>query len=156
MNQQAVVAKAEMLIRKPPAEVFEAFINPDITTQFWFTKSSGRLEAGKRITWQWEMYNASALVDVKVVEPNQRIVVEWGDESGMTTIEWTFTPYQADSTFVRIRNSGFAGTDDEIVAQVVDSTGGFTFLLAGLKAWLEHGIRLKLIEDHAPAGVAGH
>lgn len=25
-------AKAEMLIRKPVAEVFEAFVNPDITT----------------------------------------------------------------------------------------------------------------------------
>jgi uncharacterized protein YndB with AHSA1/START domain len=51
------IAKAEMLIRKPVAEVFEAFINPEITTKFWFTKSSGRLEAGKQITWTWEMYN---------------------------------------------------------------------------------------------------
>lgn len=43
-------AKAEMLIRKPIAEVFEAFINPEITTKFWFTKSTGRLEAGKQVT----------------------------------------------------------------------------------------------------------
>ena len=153
MNHEAVVAKAQMLIRKSPADVFEALINPDITTQFWFTKGSGRLEVGKRITWQWEMYNASALVDVKIIEPHKRIVVEWGDDSGMTTIEWTFTPHHGD-TFVRVRNFGFKGTDDEIVAQVIDSTGGFTYLLAGLKAWLEHGIRLKLVDDHAPAGVA--
>ncbi len=59
-------AKAEMLIRKPVAEVFEAFINPEITTKFWFTKSSGKLEAGKEVTWTWEMYNASA--PVKVLE----------------------------------------------------------------------------------------
>ncbi|MFS8085380.1 MAG: polyketide cyclase, partial [Acidobacteriota bacterium] len=45
------IAKAEMLIRKPVAEVFEAFINPEVTNRFWFTKSSGRLEAGKQITW---------------------------------------------------------------------------------------------------------
>jgi uncharacterized protein YndB with AHSA1/START domain len=44
-----------MLIRKPVAEVFEAFVNPDITTKFWFTKSSGRLEAGKQVQWEWEM-----------------------------------------------------------------------------------------------------
>jgi uncharacterized protein YndB with AHSA1/START domain len=37
-----------MLIRRPVGDVFEAFVNPDITTQFWFTKSSGRLEAGKQ------------------------------------------------------------------------------------------------------------
>jgi hypothetical protein len=32
-----------MLVRKPVADVFEAFVKPDITTKFWFTKSSGRL-----------------------------------------------------------------------------------------------------------------
>lgn len=29
-------AATGMLIRKPVAEVFEAIINPDITTNFWF------------------------------------------------------------------------------------------------------------------------
>jgi hypothetical protein len=32
--QNAPSAKAEMLIRKPTAEVFEAFMNPAVTTQF--------------------------------------------------------------------------------------------------------------------------
>jgi len=36
----APVAKAEMLIRKPVEEVFEAFIDPAITSKFWFTKGS--------------------------------------------------------------------------------------------------------------------
>ena len=48
MEITPLIAKAEMLIRKPVAEVFEAFVNPDITSKFWFTKGSGRLEAGKR------------------------------------------------------------------------------------------------------------
>lgn len=54
------MTKTGMLIRKPVAEVFEVVINPDITTKFWFTKSSDRLEAGKQIQWAWEMYDASA------------------------------------------------------------------------------------------------
>ena len=72
-----MIAKTEMLIRRPVAEVFEAFINPDITTKFWFTKSSGRLEAGKQIRWDWEMYNSGTDVNVKAIEPNKRILVEW-------------------------------------------------------------------------------
>jgi len=56
------VAKAAMLIRKPAAEVFEAFVEPKITTRFWFTKSTGRLEVGKRVTWMWEMYDVSVAV----------------------------------------------------------------------------------------------
>src|SRR5215210_5491779 len=65
------VAKAEMLIRRSVAEVFEAFIDPAITSKFWFTKGSGRLEPGKQVRWEWEMYNASAQVNVKAVEQNK-------------------------------------------------------------------------------------
>jgi uncharacterized protein YndB with AHSA1/START domain len=43
---QDPVARAEMLICKPVKKVFEAFLNPEITTKFWFTKGSGKLEAG--------------------------------------------------------------------------------------------------------------
>lgn len=33
--QKTPAAKAAMLIRKPVQEVFEAMVNPDITSQFW-------------------------------------------------------------------------------------------------------------------------
>jgi uncharacterized protein YndB with AHSA1/START domain len=150
------VAKAEMLIRKPVAEVFEAFVNPEITTKFWFTKSSGRLEAGKQVTWSWEMYNHSAQVTVKEVEKNKRILIEWSAYGAPTTIEWIFTPSKNDSTFVSVTNTGFQGDGDEIVAQALDSTGGFTWVLAGLKAYLEHNIMLNLIADRFPKGLREH
>lgn len=44
MNQEEQFAEAGMLIRKLVEEVYEAFINPEITINFWFTKSSGRLD----------------------------------------------------------------------------------------------------------------
>lgn len=52
---QSPITKTAMLIRRPVAEVFEAFVNPVMTTKFWFTQSSGRLEAGKQVEWAWEM-----------------------------------------------------------------------------------------------------
>ena len=73
--EKGPVAKSEMLIRRPVSEVFEAFVNPAVTSRFWFTKGSGRLEAGKEVRWEWEMYNFS--VQVRIVEQNKRIVVEW-------------------------------------------------------------------------------
>ena len=32
-------AKAEMLIRKPVSEVFQAFVDPEITSKFWLQKA---------------------------------------------------------------------------------------------------------------------
>jgi uncharacterized protein YndB with AHSA1/START domain len=143
----APIVKTQMLIRKPVAEVFEAFVDPAITTKFWFTKSSGRLEPGKEIRWDWEMYGASAKVNVKEVESNTRILIEWNDPP--CPVEWLFTP-RNNTTLVNISTWGFRASEDEVVAKALDSMGGFTFLLAGLKALLEHDIVLNLVADHYP------
>ena len=149
-------AKSEMLIRKPVAEVFEAFVNPEITTRFWFTKSTGRLEAGKHITWTWEMYDISVQVNVKEVEEGKRILIEWGNYGSMTSVEWVFTPYESDKTYVSITNSGFQGDGDKVVKDALDSKGGFTWVLAGLKALLEHDLELNVIADAFPKGLKTH
>lgn len=153
---QAPTTKTGMLIRKPVADVFEAFINPAITTKFWFTKSSGRLAVGKEVLWEWEMYSASVPVTAKVIEPNQRIVIEWPGYSGQTTVEWIFAPQPDGTTFVTITETGFTGSGDELVQQVTDSTGGFTLVLAGLKALLEHNVQLNLVGDRFPQGIEQH
>ncbi|MCI0709925.1 MAG: SRPBCC family protein [Chloroflexi bacterium] len=149
--QTALAAKVEMLIRKPVAEVFEAFTNPDITTKFWFTKSSGKLEPGKTVHWEWEMYGVSVPVDVKEVEENKRILIEWPGYGGTTTVEWRFDGRADDTTFVSITESGFSG--DDVVSQVIASTEAFTMVLAGLKALLEHDILLNLVADRFPDGI---
>jgi uncharacterized protein YndB with AHSA1/START domain len=146
--------KTQMLIRKPVGDVFEAFVDPAITTKFWFTRSSGRVEPGAEIQWEWEMYHVSAKVRVKEIEPNSRIVIEWGDEeNGFTTVEWRFYPRKDDTSFVTISETGFSGDGDQIVAHAIDSMGGFSFVLAAAKALLEHDIVLTLTADHAPDGV---
>jgi len=154
--KQVPITKTGMLIRKPVADVFEALVNPDITTKFWFTKSSGRLQAGRHVQWDWEMYGISIPVTPKAIEPNKRIVIEWPGYGGRTTVEWLFAPQQDGTTFVSVTEAGFTGDGDELVKQVTDSTQGFSLVLAGLKALLEHDIRLNLVPDRYPKGIEEH
>ena len=147
------VAKAEMLIRRPVAEVFEAFVDPAVTSRFWFTGGSARLEAGRRVRWDWAMYGVSADVEVKALEDNRRILIEWPDEGGTSEVEWLFTPRGDDATFVSIRNRGFAGDPDKKVEAAIQSTEGFALVLAGLKAWLEQGVTLGLVADRHPDAI---
>jgi uncharacterized protein YndB with AHSA1/START domain len=49
MEQPRHYAEAAILIRRPAAEVFNAFMDPAVTTKFWFTKSSGKLDKGKTV-----------------------------------------------------------------------------------------------------------
>ncbi|MDH4107619.1 MAG: SRPBCC family protein [Gammaproteobacteria bacterium] len=143
--QNEPVARTQMLIRRPVAEVFEAFVDPAVTSRFWFSRGSDRLRQGQTITWHWDMYGFSVPVRVTALEPNSGIRIEWP-----TPVEWQFTPRGDDATFVVITASGFDGTDDQKVARAVDSMGGFSFALAACKAWLEHGVELNIVADHSP------
>ena len=147
---QFPIASTGMLIRRPVADVFDAFVDPRITANFWFTHGSGRLEVGKTVQWTWEMYGVTSDVTAKAIEPNARLLIEWSGDSTRTTVQWTFAAIEGDATFVSITESGFAGSGDEIMKQVADSTEGFALVLAGAKAFLEHGLRLGLVADRHP------
>ena len=146
--------ETQMLIRKPVSQVFQAFIDPKITTNFWFTKSSGRLEVGKKVKWEWEMYGVSSNVLTKEIIPNKFISTEWGNPS--TTVDYEFIDLKNKTTYVVIKNYGFKETGNDLIQVIKDGTGGFTTVLDGLKAYLEHNIKLNLIADKYPKEVNNH
>lgn len=149
-SQSNHFAETAMLVRRPVSEVFEAFIYPEITAKFWFTKSSGKLEEGEKREWTWEMYNHVVPVAVKSIIPNEKILIEWGNYQQTSTVEWTFKDLGDATTFVTINNHDFKGSTEEVISQIRDSTEGFTWVLAGLKAYLEHGVALNAIADRFP------
>ena len=141
-----------MLIRKPPADVFRAFEDPSITTQFWYTRSSGRMTQGAKLRWDWEMFGASANIVVTEIEAERRIVFDWGGDGAMRTVELRFVPWH-EHTYVNVVETGYRGTPDEMAAQAIDSIAGFALVLAAAKAWLEHGWRIDVVADHVVPGL---
>lgn len=150
-KQQNPAATTGMLIRRPVARVFEAFVHPEQTTQFWFTRSTGSLEKGKTVDWIWDMYNHTSSVLVKDLVPNKKIEIEWGAKGQpRSRVEWSFEPVETDFTFVHIVADGFEGDEDQ--QMVTDTATGFCWVLAGAKAWLEFDLRLNLIGDRFYGG----
>ena len=99
------------------------------------------------------MYGFSVDAKIKVLEPNKRILVEWSAYGMPTDIEWVFTARRDGTTFVSITNSEFGGSPQEIASNAVRSTEGFSFVLAGAKALLEHNVLLNLVPDRFPDGL---
>ncbi|MBD3616212.1 MAG: SRPBCC domain-containing protein [Gracilimonas sp.] len=158
MNKQNLpVVKAEMLIRKPVHEVFEAMINPEITSKFWFTKSSGRVEPGKTLEWEWGQFGVSDTVDILEVRTNEYISLEWKPGDLKTKVEMEFEPHSETSTLFKVTESGFwdsAPAEDEKLEEKINlmlgQNGGWNLVLCNMKAWLEHKLDLNLIADHNP------
>ncbi|UOY07326.1 SRPBCC family protein [Muricauda sp. SCSIO 64092] len=145
---QHPMVECQMMVRKPISEVFRAFVDPKLTTMFWFTKSSGKLEKGKTVTWEWEMYGVADQIKVVELVPNEKIIIEWDNPT--TTVEFEFLELANETTYVIIKNYGFHQTGNDLIEAVKNNTGGFTTVLDGLKAYLEFGIKLNLVKDKFP------
>jgi uncharacterized protein YndB with AHSA1/START domain len=145
---------SEMLIRRPVADVFQAFVDPAVTSRFWFTKASGKLEAGKRIRWDWEMYGVHDDVEVHRVETNARIVYDWSFPDS-TRVEWRFSPRRG-ATMVSVTETIRTGDSEAMAARALDLSQGYAIVLCAAKAWLEHGVELNAVADKSPdQNVAG-
>ena len=148
MNE--ITAKAQIFIQRPAADVFEAFADPEIMTQFWFPKTSGRLEEGQEVKW-YVGTDADAFeitVHVKVVRKPHTLLIQWGEAGALTDVAWKFEAQGDNGTIVRICESGFSGGQADVVRAALVSTGGFNQVITAAKALLEHGARINVVEDH--------
>ncbi len=138
---------AQLIIRRPVKEVFNAFTDPAVTTKFWFTHGSDVLAHGKKVIWKWEMYNLEVPVNVLEMIPLKKILIEWGAGEQASKALFLFEERGRDRTFVNVKSYGFKDQGDELIEKIRDTTGGFNLVLAAAKAWLEHGVELKVVED---------
>lgn len=149
-------AKAAMLIRKPVHEVFEAMVNPDITSKFWFSKGKGRLDKDRNVEWVWEMYGVSATVTVQQVVTDSSIAFTWGEEDIPTNVLITFTAKGDNATFVSVEEKGWPADMPELIERIAGQTEGWALVMAAMKAYLEQGVRIKVVEDrHPDLAIAG-
>ena len=54
--------EASMLIRRPPGEVFAAFVNPMMLRKFWLSDASGPLAPGARVKWKFMVPGVGVLL----------------------------------------------------------------------------------------------
>lgn len=150
MPADEITAKARILVRRPRAEVFDAFIDPEIMSRFWFKRRDRGLREGDSLSWFiGDAADAPEIeVRVKSIEPPSRIVIDWGHDEQFTTVTWTLEERASDATGLTIEERGFAGPRDEVVAQALDSTGGFNQVVLALKALLEHDAAINIVADH--------
>jgi uncharacterized protein YndB with AHSA1/START domain len=142
--------QVQLKIRKSPAEVFEAVVNPKKLTGYFVKDSTGPLEEGKTVKWSFVESPEPFDVVVKHVIKNERIVFEWPAEAGgyNTRVEMIFKPIDKDNTLVQISETGWKSDPAGIKASY-GNAGGWMHMMCSLKAYLEYGINLR-------AGGTGH
>jgi uncharacterized protein YndB with AHSA1/START domain len=142
MNRPTV--HASMLIRRGPAEIFDAFVNPDTLCRFWLDAASGPLAPGAQVTWRFKVPGIDDTVTVTAFEPPRRLC--WRFSDGVD-VELRCEFHDGDATRVTVACSGFSGED--LLAQATNTVEGFTLVLSDLKTLLENGRSANLVRDKA-------
>lgn len=134
-------------IARPVHEVFEAVVDPDKLSGYFTTGGArGRLEQGATVTWDFHDFPGAFPVHVAEIEPDARIVLEWGGPEGRgegaTRVTMRFEDLGDGRTLVSIAEEGFDPTDPGI-RQSYGNCMGWAQMICALKAWIEHGINLR-------------
>jgi uncharacterized protein YndB with AHSA1/START domain len=144
------IVHASMLIRRPPGEVFAAFVNPQILRKFWLRDASGPLAPGARVEWHFMAAGTSAKVVVTSFESPRRIGFTW---DGETQVELTFEPFPDGATRLAAAINGL--DPKEWVVQATNVVEGFTIVFCDLKTLLERGESANLVRDKAALTESG-
>ncbi|MEO8017103.1 MAG: SRPBCC domain-containing protein [Pseudomonadota bacterium] len=144
-----ISVSASMLIRRPPGEVFAAFVNPQTLRKFWLTDASGPLAPGARVQWTFMVPGATEKVVVTRFEAPRLLSFDWSDG---IHVDMSFEPFADGATAAKVAISGFAGAD--ATAQAAGTVEGFSIVLCDLKTLLETGESAQLVRAKADLIIA--
>ena len=133
-----------MLIRRPPGEVFAAFVNPQTLRKFWLTDASGPLGPGARVQWSFMVQGATEKVFVTRFEAPRLLSFDW---SGGIHVDMRFDPFAEGATIAQVEVRGFDGAD--ALDQATGTVEGFSIVLCDLKTLLETGESANLVRAKA-------
>ena len=142
MEKRILEIKTALQISKPVNEVFEAIVDPIKMSNYFILKSSGRMEAGREVKWQFPEFDMEFPVRVGVLEPNKYISFFWDLDGIELKVEITLTSKANNSTLVNITEKS-RNDDDAGIKWLMGNTEGWANFLACLKAYLEYGINLR-------------
>lgn len=135
--------KTAIQVQKPVGTVFEAIVNPEEMSNYFISKSSGRMETGEELMWKFPEFDMEFPVRVKQVEKDKFISFGWDSEDGRELlVEITLEPKENDSTLVSVTEKGMPA-DEAGIKWLAGNTEGWANFLACLKAWVEYKINLR-------------
>ncbi|GKS61782.1 ATPase [Candidatus Nitrosocosmicus sp.] len=137
---------AQAKIKKPIDEAFDAVYNPKKLSKYFTTGgSSGSLDEGNEVMWDFHDYPGSFPIYVIRSIKNQKIEFEWASavETNRLRVEITFESIGEDSTLIKISESGWTNADQASLDESYSNCQGWTQMLCSLKTFLEYDKNLR-------------
>ena len=143
MKPETLEIKTALQILKPVQDVFKAIVEPELMSKYFISKSSGKIEAGKSLDWEFPEFDGKFPVRIDQVEAYKYISYYWeGYEGFETLVEIKLEPRKENSTLVTITEKSLPNNESGIT-WLGRNTEGWANFLACLKAYVEYNIELR-------------
>ena len=132
-------------IARPVAEVFDAVYNPTKLSGYFTTGgASAPLVEGSTVTWDFADFPGAFPVQVRKVERDRLIELEWkaGDGDYTTRTRFEFESLEGDATLVRVSEGRWRESQQGLDASYGNCMG-WTHMLCALKMYVERGVNLR-------------
>jgi uncharacterized protein YndB with AHSA1/START domain len=143
-----ITVKVEARIARPVAEVLEAIVDPARMTQYFISRGSARMTSGAELEWEWADVGAKLAIHVRAVEAD-KVTFLWSATGTPTQVTLALEP-DGGSTKITATELPFE-LSEEAAARAIGQTQGWTDFCCSLKAYLQHGINLRLGKPADPA-----
>lgn len=144
MKDQQLEIKATIQISKPANEVFEAIVDPLKMSNYFISKSTGRMEEDKSLIWQFPEFDIEVPVRVGKIHKDQYVSYYWHAENGdELLVEMLLSPKDNGKATLVIVTEKSRDNDEAGIKWLKSNTEGWANFLACLKAYLEYGINLR-------------
>lgn len=142
MKDQMLEIQTALQIQKPAEDVFEAIVDPDRMSHYFISKSSGRMEENKTLTWKFPEFDMEFPVRTGKIIRDQYISFYWEVEGSELMVEIALATQGNNSTLVTVTEKE-RKNDEAGIKWLIGNTAGWANFLACLKAYLEYGINLR-------------
>ena len=142
MTPETLEINVAMQIGKPISEVFEAIVNPEKMSHYFVSKSTGIMEEGKSLIWNFPEFDFDCPVRVGKIEKDKYISYYWSMDGIELMVEMTLIERENNSTLVSITEKSRAN-DESGLKWFSGNSFGWSNFLACLKAYLEYNINLR-------------
>ncbi|MFT5753220.1 MAG: hypothetical protein ACI9FW_001908 [Flavobacterium sp.] len=142
MTTEKLEIEVAMQIQKPVHLVFDAIINPDTMSYYFISKSTGIMEEGSELIWNFPEFELDYPVRVGKIIKDKYISFYWLVDEIELLVEMTLTEKENNSTLVTITEKS-RDNDLEGLKWLSGNSFGWANFLTCLKGYLEYRIKLR-------------
>jgi uncharacterized protein YndB with AHSA1/START domain len=142
MTTEKLEIEVAMQIQKPVHQVFDAIINPDTMSYYFISKSTGMMEEGSELIWNFPEFEMDCPVRVGKIIKDKYISFYWLVDEIELLVEMTLTEKENNSTLVTITEKS-RDNDLKGLKWLSGNSFGWANFLTCLKGYLEYRIKLR-------------